>query len=370
MQVTYLRPAPLAPIVKTYRVSPTSRFNIWVDLEDPGLAATDVSAVIQVTNGVPIIVERALYLSTGGRLFNAGHESAAVRSPALNWFLAEGSTGPYFDLFVLVANPNTAAAQVEARYLLPSGQVITRQYTIAAQSRFNIWVDYEDPQLADTAVSTTLTSLNGVGIIVERSLWWPGPTAATWAEAHNAAGSTVTGPRWVLAEGSLGGPTATETYILVANTSPVSGPVRVRLFFEDGTIAERSFTVGATSRFNVAVGPEFAEAAGRRFGAVVESTGATPLALVVERAIYDSSPGETWAAGSDALATPSVSTTDTDGDGVTDASERAAGSNPLDADSDNDGVSDGEEVARGSDPLGIELATVSPHRYTAKRTSA
>ncbi|MBL8144571.1 MAG: Ig-like domain-containing protein [Acidobacteria bacterium] len=359
VQVTYLRPAPLAPVVKTYTVAPTSRFNIWVDLEDPGLAATDVSAVIQVTNGVPIIVERALYLSTGGRLFNAGHESAAVRSPALNWFLAEGATGSYFDLFVLVANPTTTAAQVEARYLLPSGQVITRQYTVAPQSRFNVWVDYEDPILADTAVSTTMTSLNGVPIIVERSLWWPGPTAQSWAEAHNAAGSTVTGPRWVLAEGSLGGATATETYILVANTSATPGPVRVRLFFEDGTTAERTFTVGATSRFNVAVGPEFPEAAGRRFGAVIESTGTPALALVVERAIYDSTAGESWAAGSDALATPVVSTTDTDGDGITDASEAAAGTSPQATDTDNDGVSDGEEIARGSDPIGIETATVT-----------
>ena len=46
-----------------------SRFNIWVDNEgitDPALAAlasTDVSAIIESTNGVPIIAERAMYLN-------------------------------------------------------------------------------------------------------------------------------------------------------------------------------------------------------------------------------------------------------------------------------------------------------------------
>ena len=41
----------------------------------------------------------------GARTFNAGHESAAVRFADTQWFLAEGATGPFFDLFILLANP-------------------------------------------------------------------------------------------------------------------------------------------------------------------------------------------------------------------------------------------------------------------------
>ena len=44
-------------------------------------------------------------------LFSAGHESAAVRAPALQWFLAEGATGPYFDEFILIANPRQGPRQ-------------------------------------------------------------------------------------------------------------------------------------------------------------------------------------------------------------------------------------------------------------------
>jgi hypothetical protein len=48
---------------------------------------------------------------------------------------------------------------------------------------------------------------------------------------------------------------------------------------------------------------DFPGAAGRRFGAVVESLGATPAQIVVERAMYTSPGGVTWAAGTNALAT-------------------------------------------------------------------
>jgi hypothetical protein len=75
------------------------------------------------------------------------------------------------------------------------------------------------------------------------------------------------------------------------------------LLFEDGTTAERTFAVGPQSRFNVDVGSEFPEARGQRFGTVVESLGDPPARIVVERAMYTSSGGVFWAAGSNTLAT-------------------------------------------------------------------
>ena len=41
--------------------------------------------------------------------FAAGHGGAGVTAPALRWFLAEGATGNFFDLYVLIGNPNTTA---------------------------------------------------------------------------------------------------------------------------------------------------------------------------------------------------------------------------------------------------------------------
>ncbi len=304
--VTYLLPGGAPPITKTYAVAANSRQNIWVNAEAagiPALAATDVSAVLRSINGVPVIVERAMYLDTPGRPFGAGHEAAGVTAPATEWFLAEGATGPFFDLFVLVANPGDIDAVIEARFLLPDGRTVTRTDTVAANSRFNLWVDTLDPLLANTAVSTTIRSTNGVPVIVERAMWWPGPTSATWYEAHNSPGTTATGTMWAMAEGEVGGPRGWQTYVLVANTSAAGASVKVMLLFEDGSAATRTVDVGPSSRFNVDVGAMFGEAAGRRFGVIVESLGASPAPLVVERAMYADAEGVFWAAGTNAPAT-------------------------------------------------------------------
>src|SRR4030095_1056659 len=63
VEITYLRPARAAPLIKTYTIAPHARRTILVNDEDPSLAATEVSAIVRSTNPIPIVVERALYLS-------------------------------------------------------------------------------------------------------------------------------------------------------------------------------------------------------------------------------------------------------------------------------------------------------------------
>ena len=305
VRVRYLRAAD-EPIERVYTLPPTSRTNIWVNQEQfPGLgqalANAEVSATIESLNAQPIVVERAMYLDRAGQSFAAGHGSAAVAAPALEWYFAEGATGPWFDLFLLVANPSADDALVEATYLLPDGRVVTKRHTVPARRRYTIWVDLEDAQLSDTAVSSVLRVLNGVPVVAERAMWWPGDSGA-WYEAHASAGVGASSVRWAMAEGEVGGPRGVETYILIANTSPTSGTVDVTLLLENGETVRRSFDVAARSRLNVDVRAEFPEAIGRRFGALVES-GPDPLSLVVERAMYWDAGGRRWAAGSNAAAT-------------------------------------------------------------------
>jgi hypothetical protein len=302
VEVEFLRPAPASPIRKLYTVPAHSRVTVWVNQADAALAATDVSAVIRSTNSVPIAVERAMYLDSPGATFNAGHASAGVTAPATEWFLAEGATGPFFDMFILLANATASTAQVQVRYLLPGGGTIDRSYAAAPRSRFNIWVDHEGGALANTSLSARITSTNGVPIVVERSMWWPG-SGATWHEAHNAAGVTATGTTWAVAQGETGGAANHDTYLLLANTSAAPGAARVTLMFENGATLARDFALPASSRVNVSVKDAFPAAANARFGALIESLGATPAPLVVECAKYSDSGGVRWAAGGDAAAT-------------------------------------------------------------------
>lgn len=307
VQVEFLRPSPQPPVVKTYTVGPHSRFNVWVNTESD-VAGSDVSAII--TSNRPIVVERAMYLNAPGQTFGAGHESAGVTASSQTWFFAEGATGDYFDTFVLMANPGNVAATCDARFLLPDGSEVIEPVFVDARSRQNIWVDAVGGRLANTAVSTSLSCSQPV--VAERAMWWPGPSTA-WTEAHNTFGVTSAGTVWVVADAEQGGPSSTETYLLIANTSPFDGVVSVELQFEDGSVSSKQYSIGPRSRLNVAVGA--ATAAGgfgtatldRRFSAVVRSlVQAGPGAaaqIVVERSLYSNANGVVWAAGSNSLGT-------------------------------------------------------------------
>lgn len=311
--ITYLR-AGAGPRTKTYVVRPGARETVWVNKEQwadgDSLASAEVSARIDST--APIIAERAMYLDRAGQLFTAGHDSVGLSAPAARWLLAEGATGPYFDLFVLLANPSPTDAQVRLRFLLDDGTVIEHAQTVTALSRATVWVDAlgrdagliavnpSYARLADAAVSTDVIVDNGVGVLVERAMWWPGGPD-TWTEAHNSGGVTSAAPRWALAEGEVGGARNTQTYVLVSNPGSSPATVTVSLLSEAAAPETQTFTVPANSRFNIVPGSalHFPNAAGRRFGMTFDST----APVVIERAMYSDVAGVAWAAGTNAVAT-------------------------------------------------------------------
>jgi Tol biopolymer transport system component len=300
--IEYLRPAPAPPVVRQYTVAAHSRRTIWVDAEGPDLEATDVSA--KITSTLPIIVERSMYYSLGqplSRSFVAGHNGAGVTAPETQWFLAEGATGAFFDLFVLIANPGDTDAELEISYLLPDGAApVKKPYTVAARSRRTIWVAGEDPRLAGTAVATLVTSTNGQPVIVERAMWWP---AGNWYEAHLSAGATTTGTRWAFANGRTTVGPGLDTYVLIANTSPIAGTATVTLYPGLGGPTPRTVQLPANSRVNLRIRDMFDPYIAMGYAVVVESDG---VQIVVERAEYQTfgvHPGWFWSSGMASLAT-------------------------------------------------------------------
>jgi uncharacterized repeat protein (TIGR02543 family) len=301
VRVTFLLANGLPVIKEPYEVPPNGRLSLYVN-QIPELAEADLSAIIESTNGVPIIVERAMYASPPGHpTFAAGHGSAGVTAPNPKWFLAEGATGDFFKTYVLIANPSPTDAQVQITYLLPSGGPIVKTHPVPANRRHTIDVSGEDPALAATSMSIVAEALNAVPIIVERAVWWPG--GGPWYEAHNSPGTTTTGTKWAVADGELI-LDGSDTFLLVANTSATAAQVKVTILFEDGTApTEKIIAVGANSRHTLSVSGDFPVARGRRFGAIVESLGPAPAQIVVERAMYANAQGLLWNIGTNVLAT-------------------------------------------------------------------
>lgn len=273
-------------VTRQYTVPARSRRTIWVNYEGAPLDAAEISA--RIVSSQPIVAERATYLDRPGQPFSAGSASAGVTAPALEWRFAEGATGPFFDTFLLLANPGTMPVDVQATFQRPDGVTVQKTYPVPARTRRTVWVDNEDLALADTAVSTLLIASGG--IVAERAMWWPGPTPATWAESHTEVGATATATMWAAADAMAGRDATTSTFLLIANPGTAAGRARVTLYGTFGEVAAtREYALPATSRTTASLIQDFPQISSGLFSAIVESLpdGATPaVPITVERASY------------------------------------------------------------------------------------
>ncbi|MFH1149034.1 MAG: hypothetical protein V1748_01035 [Actinomycetota bacterium] len=97
----------------------------------------------------------------------AGHDSIGVSVPDKTWYLAEGCTGPGFETWVLVQNPNDSEANITLTYMTPDGVVPGPSVVLPAGSRESFYVADTVPDTWE--VSTRVTSSQPV--IVERAVY-------------------------------------------------------------------------------------------------------------------------------------------------------------------------------------------------------
>ena len=281
------------PVTKIFTLGPRSRFTV-----DAGSIPElrDRSFGIEVRFAQTGLAERAMYFGLDP-LWKAGHAAAGVSAPAQTWFLAEGATGPFFETFVLVANPSNEAADVTMRFLPENGTPVTRTKQIPAGGRLTVNIEQEHPSLANAAVATRVDSTTGV--VVERSQYWPW-TPDQWYEAHANAASSSEGMHWGLAEGRVGGPDGYQTYIQLANSRTQTAVVTIRFLRESGPPLIKQFTVPPNSRYTVDAGGVLgSEMTDGVFGADIRST----VPITVERSMYASGSGPFWSSGTNASAT-------------------------------------------------------------------
>jgi hypothetical protein len=276
VQVRYLRAGGQPAVTKTYDVAAQSRATIWVDREDAALAGTDVAAQIASVDGTPIVVERSLYVKRPGAVQPGGGDtSAGVTAPATRWTfdaLAEGGRSR-----LVLANPGSEPANVQATYRREDGGEVVRRHTVAPGSRQTIDVAAQDASLAEARVAITIEASQPV--VAERTT----RSGADALDAVRAGGTTQAGPRWLLAEAEQGGARQATTELAVINRGAATD-VTITLLFEDGPEVSDSFPVAAGARFTVPMAEAFPTADGRRFSVLVEA--ADPEAsLVVDRTI-------------------------------------------------------------------------------------
>ncbi len=148
----------------SFQVGGNSRYTLPVDAVS-GMEATEFST--RLSSDIPVIAERAMYFNYNG--LTGGHDVIGATAPELLWYLAEGYTADAFDTYILIQNPGAVAASVNIQYLESSGQVITKNYSVAANSRSTVQVDLI-PELSSSAFSSVISS--DVPVIVERAMYF------------------------------------------------------------------------------------------------------------------------------------------------------------------------------------------------------
>ena len=149
---------------------------------------------IPLAGGANIIAVTATDL-TG----NSTTDTLTVTVTQLTYHLAEGSTGAFFDLDLLIANPNAQAAPVVVTFLKEDGTTVTQNLDIAATSQLTLHVD-QIAGLEASAVSTLVTSTAGLPLVVERSMFWD----SSYYGSHGASAVDGARTRWLLRRGVAG----------------------------------------------------------------------------------------------------------------------------------------------------------------------
>jgi autotransporter-associated beta strand protein len=225
-----------------------------------------------------------------------GTGSIATDDFTRTYFLSEGSTGPFFDEDILIANPNPTIAPVTLTFLKENGEQVIAQRTIGAQSHVTVHADLI-PGLEAAAASVQVTSESGVPLMVERSMFWDN----TYYAGHTGSAVEQPAQDWLFAEGSQG---FFDTFVLVANPHATPTDVTFTFLLETGDPIVVTRTVGATSRETLYAG-SIPALVNRSFGVAVHAT----QPIMAERAMYfGTTPARVWSGGTESAGVTSAAT--------------------------------------------------------------
>ena len=167
-------------------------------------------------------------------------------------------------------------------FLTASGQVITKQYPVAAQKRLTLYAN-AIPELAGKDFSTTITAATGV--VAERAMYWRliGSPDPSWVGGAASVGASQLQTTWVFAEGAAA--PNFESFYLLLNPNPTPITVQARFLPETGMPTVKTIEVKARSRETV-----YLNGALGNIGGVASTFTSDSLPFLAERSIY-------WGAG-------------------------------------------------------------------------
>lgn len=215
----------------------------------------------------------------------AGHSGSSglkafqlVRSPAVNWYFAEGNTRKEFEEYICVLDAGEKDAYLTLDLMLEDGRTITRTATVAKRSRatFNI----KDMLDGEHDVSIHLRT-DGQPVVAERPMYFN--YRGKWTGGHTSLGVNELRTRYYFSEGTTrqageGGPF--EEWLCLQNPGGNVAHVQVTYMLATGRNVHKSYELEPHSRKTVSVNADVGP--GQDVSAIVESD--EPIAA--ERPMY------------------------------------------------------------------------------------
>ena len=123
IKVTYLLPQGVT-FSTNHEVGPQNRLTLTVADQDPRLADTPVSVIVESTNAQPVVVERTMWWPKGQ--WYEAHAVAGATQTGTRWALADGQSGSDFGItpvetYILIANTSATAGSATVKLFLEDG---------------------------------------------------------------------------------------------------------------------------------------------------------------------------------------------------------------------------------------------------------
>ena len=166
------------PVSKSYTVPAQQRLTVSVNME----IGQDKDCSVHLNSTSDFIAERPMYFSYHASAWTGGHDVLGTNNSATIWFFAEGTTRANFEEWLCLQNPGNSDAHTTISYFTASGQVITKQWTVQANTRLTVSANSDVG--ANQDISTRVSSDNP--IIVERPMYFNYQGA--WTGGHDVVG--------------------------------------------------------------------------------------------------------------------------------------------------------------------------------------
>jgi hypothetical protein len=212
---------------------------------------SEVSAV--VFSDLEVVVERPMYFNYQGR-WTGGHDVVATPYLSKLWFFAEGYTGPGFDEYVCVFNPNNAPANLTFHFQTQEAGEIDRTESVPAASRRTFKVN----DLLGANCQCSLVLESDQYVVAERPMYfdYTGLGNHHWEGGHCVMGQPYLSKEYYFAEGTTR--SGFEEWLTIQNPfpEPITVIATYQLGVGQGTPVMKSYVIPPERRYTVNVSEE------------------------------------------------------------------------------------------------------------------